>query len=213
MSALIACGLGKRHPGAERVVLDGVDLTVAAGEAVAILGPSGSGKSTLLHCLGTLDRPDAGSVSVDGEDVLALAGAALRRFRAVRLGLVFQEHHLLPHLSALENVLVAPGATPAAAAALLARLGLAARAEAFPARLSGGERQRVAVARALVNRPRLLLCDEPTGSLDRATAALVAGELLALAAEAGAAVVIATHDAALGERCARRLHLVDGRLA
>lgn len=213
MSALIASGLVKRHPGAERAVLDGVALTVAAGEAVAVLGPSGSGKSTLLHCLGTLDRPDAGSVSVDGEDVLALAGAALRRFRATRLGLVFQEHHLLPHLSALENVLVAPGATPAAAAALLARLGLAARAAAFPARLSGGERQRVAVARALVNRPRLLLCDEPTGSLDRATAALVAGELLALAAEAGAAVVIATHDAALGERCARRLHLVDGRLA
>ena len=206
-------GLVKRHPGADRDILAGIGLAAGPGEAVAVLGPSGSGKSTLLHCLATLDRPDAGSIRLDDLDLLALDGEALRRFRATGLGLVFQEHHLLPHLSALENVLVPPGAQLAAALALLARLGLEGRSDAFPAQLSGGERQRVAVARALVNRPQLLLCDEPTGSLDRATGAVVAGLLLELAAEAGAILVVATHDEALGGRCARRLHLVDGVLA
>ena len=213
MPTLTASGLRKRHVGAPREVLAGLALTVAPGEAVAILGPSGSGKSTLLHCLGTLDRPDAGSVHLGDLDLLALAGDGLRRFRARQLGWIFQEHHLLPHLSALENILVAPGAEAAAAQRLLARLGLGERADAFPSRLSGGERQRVAVARALVNAPQLLLCDEPTGSLDRATGAEVAGLLLELAAEAGAVVLIATHDEALGGRCTRRLHLADGLLA
>lgn len=213
MPTLTVSGLRKRHTGATRDILAGIDLTVAPGEAVAILGPSGSGKSTLLHCLGTLDRPDAGSVRLGDSDLLALAGDGLRRFRARQLGWIFQEHHLLPHLSGLENVLVAPGSQPAAARTLLNRLGLAERSDAFPSQLSGGERQRVAVARALVNAPQLLLCDEPTGSLDRVTGAEVAALLLALAAEAGAVVLIATHDEALGARCARRLHLADGALA
>lgn len=212
MPTLIVSGLIKRYPGATRDVLSGVNLSIAPGEAVAILGSSGSGKSTLLHCLGTLDRPDGGSVHLGDTDLLGLAGGSLRQFRARRLGLIFQEHHLLPHLSALENVLVPPGASLEAAQRLLDRLGLSGRADAFPSHLSGGERQRVAVARALVNTPHLLLCDEPTGSLDRATAAEVAGLLLELAAESRAVVLIATHDAMMGDRCARRLQLMDGVL-
>ncbi|MEK7412235.1 MAG: ABC transporter ATP-binding protein [Planctomycetota bacterium] len=213
MPTLTASGLVKRHLGAGRDILSHLDLTVHSGETVAILGPSGSGKSTLLHCLGTLDRPDAGCIRLGDTDLLALTGEDLRRFRAQRLGLIFQEHHLLPHLSALENVLVPPGAQLGSAQRLLNRLGLTHRANAFPAHLSGGERQRVAVARALINAPHMLLCDEPTGSLDRATGVEVAGIIFELAAEVGAVVVIATHDDVLGSRCARRLHLNDGALA
>ena len=210
---LVATGLCKTHPGAERPVLDGIDLNLAPGGSLAVVGPSGSGKSTLLNLLGTLDRPDAGTISLDGADLLALVGPALSAFRARQLGFVFQEHHLLPQLTARENVLLpamALGSATAAqgrADALLAALGLSERADAFPGQLSGGERQRVAVARALLNRPRLLLCDEPTGSLDRATASAVADQLFALAHEAGARLVVATHDAALASRCAACLPL------
>lgn len=211
---LIACGLRKTHPGAERAVLEDISLRLEPGGSLAVVGPSGSGKSSLLNLLGTLDRPDAGTISLDGVAVCELSGPALASFRASSLGFVFQEHHLLPQLTARENVLLpamALGAVTSAAQRradeLLTTLGLAGRADAFPARMSGGERQRVAVARALVNRPRLLLCDEPTGSLDRATAAAVAEQLFALARDAGAMLVVATHDPALAARCAGCLTL------
>jgi putative ABC transport system ATP-binding protein len=215
--ALVVEDLSRRYtaPGGELTVLSGISFTLAPGESLAVVGPSGSGKSTLLNGIAGLDRIDGGRVLVAGADVHALDAAARARLRAERLGFVFQEHHLLPHLDAEENVLMAAlalGRAQADAAApraraLLERLGLGARLDHRPQALSGGERQRVAVARALVNRPALLLCDEPTGSLDRASAATVADELFALAREEGAALVIATHDPALAQRCARRLEL------
>ncbi len=196
-------------------VLTDVSLTVEGGESLAVVGPSGSGKSTLLNCVGGLIKPDRGTVRIAGDEVHALDAAAKARFRATKLGFIFQEHLLLPHLTAEENVLMAAlalGRAEADAALprardLLARLGLAARGDHRPDSLSGGERQRVAVARALLNKPAALLCDEPTGSLDRANAGTVADELFALAKAEGAAVMIVTHDPALAARCTRRLEL------
>ena len=203
-------------------VLRGVSFALAAGEALAVTGPSGSGKSTLLHLIGTLDRPSAGAITVDGVDPWSLAEPALARFRNRTVGFVFQDHHLLPQYSVLENVLLPalafPGEgraggepAPERAAALLASVGLGHRLDHRPAELSGGERQRVAVARALVNRPSLLLCDEPTGSLDRATAEAVADVLFDLHREAGTMLIAVTHSLELAARFPRRCELVEGR--
>ncbi|MBM4117553.1 ABC transporter ATP-binding protein [bacterium] len=201
-------------------VLRDCSLSLAAGETLAIQGTSGSGKSTLLHILGTLDRPDAGRLSFAGRDLLSASARAASDFRRRELGFIFQFHHLLPEFSALENVALPAligGARRAAASAraseLLAQVGLGARSEHRPGELSGGEQQRVAVARALIARPRLVLADEPTGNLDAGTGLEVATLLFALCAEAGAGLLLVTHDQALALRAARRLRLADGRLS
>ena len=199
-------------------VLDGASLELAGGEAAVIVGPSGSGKSTLLHLIGTLDRPDSGSIEIDGRNPLALPEPELARFRNRSIGFVFQDHHLLPQYSVLENVLLPTLAFPhdrqAArdrAAELLRGVGLEHRLAHRPAELSGGERQRVAVARALVNRPSLLLCDEPTGSLDARTAEAVSDLLLELHRHEGAMLIVVTHSPDLARRFERRYALEDGR--
>jgi ABC-type lipoprotein export system ATPase subunit len=203
-------------------VLRGVDLTITPGETIAITGPSGCGKSTLLHILGTLDRPESGTVTLFGEDAGTLGEAGLSRLRAERIGFIFQLHHLLPQLSALENVLVPTlaGAVKADRAAaeerarkLLSRVGLGAHLDKKPAQLSGGEQQRVAVVRALIRQPGLLLADEPTGALDAANGQALMDLLLELNAELGTALVMVTHDAKLAALMQRPLRMVDGRLA
>jgi predicted ABC-type transport system involved in lysophospholipase L1 biosynthesis ATPase subunit len=210
---------GYGRPGAGRVeVLRALDLTVLPGESVAIVGPSGSGKSTLLNILGTLDLPDAGEVWVEGREVERLGSGELARVRNRRIGLIFQLHHLLPHLGVLENVLVPAlvsrdPAAPERARRLLERVGLGNRLDHRPAQLSGGERQRVAVVRALVNRPALLIADEPTGSLDRRSAESLADLLVELNREEGTALVVATHSPALAGRMGRALELLEGQLA
>jgi lipoprotein-releasing system ATP-binding protein len=211
---------GYAGPAGRVSVLQGLDLDVAAGEMVAITGASGVGKSTLLHVLGTLDRPDSGTLQVAGEDVLGYAEPQLRAFRNRTLGFVFQFHNLLPEFSALENVMMPmliarrPEAeAKQAAASLLAELGLADRAEHRPGALSGGEQQRVAVARALVQGPKALLADEPTGNLDRETGDQLHAVLRRLNEDRGLTVVIVTHNERLAEACHRRLRLDGGRLA
>jgi len=201
-------------------VLRGVDLTVAPGEIVALLGPSGSGKSTLLQAVGLLEGGFSGSIRIAGEEASKLDDAGRTRLRREALGFVYQAHHLLPDFSAEENVVLPQlirGATPAAAAqrarALLETLGLGARLDHRPAQLSGGEQQRVAVARALANRPRLVLADEPTGNLDEATADRVLAEFLRTVREEGAAALVATHNERLAAACARVVRLHEGRLA
>lgn len=205
--------------GPEQVaVLRDLDLDLAAGEALAVIGPSGSGKSTLLHILGTLDRPSSGSVTIGGLDPFTLPEPELARFRNREVGFVFQDHHLLPQYTALENVLIPTlpfrqkGEDPEPwARELLGRVGLGARLAHRPAELSGGERQRVAVARALIHRPRLLLADEPTGNLDEASATGVADLLFELQAELGAVLVLVTHSLELAARFPRRCRLASGR--
>lgn len=204
---------------AEVRVLNGLDLRLEAGERVAIVGESGVGKSTLLHLLGALDAPTGGRLVVEGIDVFSLPEAALADFRNRTVGFVFQFHHLLGDFTALENVMLPAliGREPlrvarARATALLERVGLGARLHHRPGELSGGEQQRVAVARALVRRPRLVLADEPTGSLDPATGERVAALLLELNAEHGATLVVATHNSTLAAAMGRTLRLVDGRL-
>jgi lipoprotein-releasing system ATP-binding protein len=204
-------------PAGPLTVLAGVDLEVAAGETWAIQGPSGSGKSTLLHLLAGLDRPTAGEVWWGDLAVHPLATEEAARARGGRVGLVFQQHHLLADLSALENVTL-PGRVRGRVDVergreLLDAVGLSARAHARPRTLSGGERLRVAVARALYAAPRVLLADEPTGSLDRASADAVVEVLLRTAAADGAAVVLVTHDERVAARADRRLRLEDGQLA
>jgi ABC-type lipoprotein export system ATPase subunit len=198
-------------------VLDGADLDVASGELVAVLGRSGSGKSTLLHLLGGLDRPDAGSLEVAGSRLETLDERGLTAFRRSEIGFVFQSFHLLPELSGLENVLL-----PARIAgngrdssrrvgALLSELGLDGVASRLPSTMSGGEQQRLAIARALVNEPALVLADEPTGNLDEEAGASVFSVLRAVA-DAGRAVVLVTHDPAAGAVADRALRLREGRL-
>ncbi|WP_328353032.1 ABC transporter ATP-binding protein [Streptomyces sp. NBC_00445] len=200
--------------------LAGLTLQVRAGEALAVLGPSGSGKSTLLNLIAGLDRPSAGSVTVDGLRIDKLSESASARYRRSRIGMVFQFFNLLDDLTVADNVLLpaqlsgVPRAKAAARAAeLLTYLGIDRHARAYPGRLSGGERQRVAVARALMNRPPLLLADEPTGALDTASGAEVR-ELLRELNGDGQTIVLVTHDLALAESCATRtIELVDGRIA
>jgi len=198
-------------------ILDGVSLDVAAGEVVAVTGPSGSGKSTLLGLIAGLDTPSAGSITVDGVEVTGLGEAALARFRRRTLGFVFQSYHLIPTLTALENVAVplelAGVPTPLAAArSRLAEVGLAERSDHYPAQLSGGEQQRVAIARAVALAPPLLLADEPTGNLDSATGAQIVDLLLGLNRERGSTLVLVTHDATLASRASRAIALYDGRV-
>jgi lipoprotein-releasing system ATP-binding protein len=205
-------------PGGPLAVLDGVTFELERGQAVAIMGPSGSGKSTLLYILGTLEPPSAGTVTLDGCDPFALPEAELAAFRNRQVGFVFQDHCLLPQCSVIENVLTPtlvapdPRAHLDRARWLLGQVGLAGRADHRPAQLSGGERQRVALARALVLEPTLLLCDEPTGNLDRHTADSVGTLLLDLHRAQGTILVVVTHSAELAGRLPARWHLAEGRL-
>ena len=203
-------------------VLRGVTLQVGSGESLAIVGPSGSGKSTLLNIMGTLDRPTSGSVRLDGEDLLALDDDRLADLRNRKIGFVFQAHHLLPQCTLFENVLVPTlvctdaalrESAAARARALLDRVGLGARLSHRPGQLSGGERQRVAVVRALINQPKLLLADEPTGALDRASAENLMCLLLEFNRELGVTLVAVTHALDLAARLGRVLELSAGRLA
>ncbi len=210
---------GYLEGGRRRVVLDGVDFTVADGEQVAVMGPSGSGKSTLLNLLGAMEPPDAGTVRVADEDLTSLNERGRTLFRRRRIGFVFQELNLVPTLTVLENLLLPlelNGALDTAgrrrAGALLERVGLGDRGGGFPENLSGGERQRVAVVRALVHRPALLLADEPTGSLDAAAASDVLSLFAALRGEHGLTAVLATHSSAVAARADRIVEVGGGRL-
>jgi lipoprotein-releasing system ATP-binding protein len=200
-------------------VLRGVNLSVKAGEMVALVGESGSGKSTLLQIVGLLDKPDSGEILLDGKPAGGLTDAARTRLRSEKLGFIYQFHHLLPEFTAKENVmmplLIAGESEPAAATRaeeLLAAMGLSARAAHRPAELSGGEQQRVAIARAFANRPALVLADEPTGNLDPATAEQVFQWFVKLTREQGCALLMATHNQELSARADRVLRVVEGRL-
>jgi putative ABC transport system ATP-binding protein len=215
-------GVSKEFPsGAETLrVLSGVDLAVAAGETLAITGPSGSGKSTLLGILAGLERPTAGAIRRDGEEAASWEEERLALWRRKRVGFVFQSFRLMPTLTALENASfplellgAAPNEAEARAAELLNGLGLGGRLRHRPSQLSGGEQQRVAIARAYAHRPALILADEPTGSLDRATAGRVLDSLLAVNKLSGAALVVVTHDPMVSERLGRQVRLENGRLA
>ncbi|MGD0260226.1 MAG: ABC transporter ATP-binding protein [Verrucomicrobiota bacterium] len=203
-------------------VLNQVSLEVARGESLAIVGPSGSGKSTLLHIIGTLDRPTSGSVALDGQDLNGMDDLQIAAVRNRQIGFVFQAHYLLPQCTVWENVLVPTLACSDAvlregagerAERLLKRVGLGERKSHRPGELSGGERQRVAVVRALINQPQLLLADEPTGSLDHASAQQLGQLLLELNREEGVTLIVVTHARDLARRMGRVLELKDGRLA
>ncbi len=225
--------LTKSYPapaGGSLTVLANVSLEVAAGESVAVVGPSGSGKSTLLQIIGTLDLPTQGKVLLEGQDLTQLDQVALANVRNIRIGFVFQSHYLLPHCTVWENVLVPTlAASPPApllggaggglaesvesrAERLLKRVGLAERLHHFPGQLSGGERQRVAVVRALINRPKLLLADEPTGALDHASAVNLGQLLVELNREEGVTLIVVTHSRELAQTMGRVLEIKDGQL-
>ncbi|MCI0370091.1 MAG: ABC transporter ATP-binding protein [candidate division NC10 bacterium] len=200
-------------------ILRGVSLTVSAGEFVAVVGPSGAGKSTLLHLLGALDRPTGGELSYGDRALWTLSDGELAEFRNRTIGFVFQFHHLLPEFTALENAMMPalisrrpPAEAAEAARALLVQVGLGGRVQHRPGELSGGEQQRVAVARALVSSPRVLLADEPTGNLDRKTGEEVFALLRLFNRERGVALVLVTHNEALSRQADRILRLEDGRL-
>ncbi|MEU4604744.1 ABC transporter ATP-binding protein [Kribbella sp. NPDC023972] len=211
---------GVRKEYGESIALDGVSLEIHAGEAVAVMGPSGSGKSTLLSMVAGLDRPTSGSVVVHGEDLGALDEKGLALYRRRRIGMIFQFFNLLDDLSALDNVALAAQLTGTSASnarqralELFEELGIAGRRNTYPAQLSGGERQRVAVARALMNRPAVLLADEPTGALDTRAGEQVMDLLLDLN-QIGQTLLLVTHDQQLATRCASRLiEVVDGQVA
>jgi len=221
--SLVVSNVSKEYPTrtGPLPVLRGVNLSLARGEALAVMGPSGSGKSTLLHMLGTLDRPTSGTITLAGTDPFALPDSELAAFRNRLIGFVFQDHHLLPQCSVLENVLIptlvsrdaGPARSEAYARELLDRVGLGGRLDHRPAELSGGERQRVAVARALVLKPVLLLADEPTGNLDRKNAESVGALLLDLHRQENTILVVVTHSADLARHFPRRGEVNDGTLA
>jgi lipoprotein-releasing system ATP-binding protein len=211
-------------PRGELAILSGISLSLKRGDAIAIMGPSGSGKSTLLYLLGALEPPSSGRVTLDGQDVYALGEREQAAFRNRHIGFIFQDHSLLPQCSVLENVLTptlaappdeigaAAGVDERRARELLAQVGLGERLDHRPGELSGGEKQRAAVARALIRSPTLILCDEPTGNLDRAAADAVASLLLELHAARQTILVVVTHSAALAERFPVRHAMADGRL-
>jgi len=208
-----------RQAGEQLDVLKGVSLTVAPGELVGLIGPSGAGKSTLLHLAGLLERPDGGSVLVDGEDATRMSDGERTALRRRAIGFVYQFHHLLPEFSALENVVlpqmiagVPQGRAKARAQELLTRVGLGARLTHRPARLSGGEQQRTAIARALANRPRFLIADEPTGNLDQRTADEVFAMLAELVRGGAFGALVATHNLELARRMDRILEMREGRI-
>lgn len=218
-------GVGKNYIGAEGReslhILRDVNLRVERGESLSIVGPSGSGKTTLLNLIGTLDRPDAGKVVLDGEDLSHLDEKALARVRNESIGFIFQFHYLLPHLSVLENVLVPTLASdepdrrrhaPARAERLLKRVGLDSRMAHRPAQLSGGERQRAAVVRALINQPKLLLADEPTGALDQRSARELGQLLRDLNQEEKVTLIVVTHSLELAREMGRAFELKDSKL-
>ena len=214
---LVATEIHKAH--GDLQVLRGVDVSLAAGEVVSIVGPSGAGKTTLLNVLSTLDRPDRGSVVVDGIEVAGLKDKALAQFRNAHIGFVFQFHQLLPEFNALENAMLpalvggrSEAEAEAAAMARLEELGLAARAKHLPSQLSGGEQQRVAVARALVNDPPLLFADEPSGNLDSANAEALHDLFFDLRDRHGLTIALVTHNEGLAERADRQIRLRDGRV-
>ena len=204
--------------GAARVhILRDVALTIGKGEAVGVVGPSGSGKSTLLMIMAGLERPDSGQVEIDGVRLGAMNEDALARFRGQRIGIVFQSFHLIPTMTALENVaapLELAGAYDATARATaeLEQMGLGNRLSHYPAQLSGGEQQRVALARALCPRPSLLIADEPTGNLDETTGNTIVDLIFNLPARRGATLALVTHDAALAARCDRVIHMRSGKV-
>jgi len=217
MAIIEATGIVKHFDHGAIHALDGVDLAIAEGEFVAIIGPSGSGKSTLLHMLGALDTPDEGSVVIDGADLAREKDLATFRRRTV--GFVFQLHNLIPTLTALENVqipLVEDGLSSAErearATRLLERVGLADRLDSLPTTLSGGERQRVAIARALVNEPRILIADEPTGAVDSVNSAKIIELLRDIRQETGMTLIMVTHDPQVAERADRVIRVLDGRV-
>ena len=221
MAELIVADVTKEFPtrGQPLRVLGGVNCELAIGENLAILGPSGCGKSTLLTIIGTLDPPSSGRVTLGGQNPFELTEPRLAAFRNHKIGFVFQDHHLLPQCSALENVLLPTLAdgkpsrdSVERARMLLDRVELADRLDHLPAELSGGERQRVAIARALVNRPALLLADEPTGNLDRTTAATVSRLLIDLQAQERTMLIVVTHSLELAGMLDRRMELNDGKL-
>ena len=220
---LVVKGLYKDYPtpGDPLVVIRDVSFSLQRGQALAVMGPSGSGKSTLLYILGALEPPTRGTITLDGANPFTAAEADLAAFRNRQVGFVFQDHHLLPQCSALENVLIptmAPGSAysgkdaEARARKLLDRVGLSGRLEHLPAELSGGERQRVAIARALINQPPLILADEPTGNLDRHTADKVADLLLELHQQENTILVLVTHSLDLAQRLPQKAELLDGKL-
>ena len=218
-AGLVATDLGKRVrlPDHELTILDGVSFTIAAGEAVAVVGASGSGKSTLLSLLAGLDVPSEGSVSLDGVVLSALDEDGRARIRGEKVGFVFQSFQLLPALTALENVMLplelrGDRDAQASARAILQRVGLGERLEHYPRQLSGGEQQRVALARAFVAGPSLLFADEPTGNLDTETGRAIIDLLFELNAHSGTTLVLVTHDERLAARCGRVLRLDSGRL-
>ncbi|MCC6663555.1 MAG: ABC transporter ATP-binding protein [Polyangiaceae bacterium] len=207
------------HMGRTLHVLRGIDLTIKAGEILAIVGPSGAGKSTLLHCMGTLDLPTAGRIRLSGEELTTMTGARLAAVRNREIGFVFQFHHLLPEFNALENLML-PGLIQGRskkemekrAAALLEEVGLSPRATHRPGELSGGEQQRVAIARALVLGPKLLLADEPTGNLDTTTSESIHDLFFQINKEHGTTIVVVTHNPGFAESMPRVVRMVDGRV-
>jgi len=217
---IAAKNISKRYDNRDLAVLDDVSLALDRGESAAIMGPSGSGKSTLLYILGALEPPTSGTVTINGTDPFTLDERKQADFRGASIGFVFQDHLLLPQLTAFENVLVPTLARHSSSARdaetrardLLRAVGLDARRDHRPAELSGGERQRVALARALIRKPSAVLCDEPTGNLDRASADAVADLLLSLHQEEKTALVVVTHSPSLAARFDRRYELVDQRL-
>ncbi len=222
MSQLIVHNLCKEFKSAAETIrlLEGVELTMNSGENLAVVGPSGCGKSTLLYILGTLDQPTSGQISLDGLDPFSLNAIELAKFRNESIGFVFQDHLLLPQLTVTENVLLPSLATKSPTAdvterarELIDRVGLSSRESHLPGALSGGERQRVAVARALLHRPKLLLADEPTGNLDVDNTHKIAELLFDLPAQEGAMLLLVTHSEWLAGRAAKRLQLVNRQLA